>query len=260
MRGLTAARPAHGSTLLPSRRLQRSRQRQHRPALRAQAPSTGPQREPQGVPPPSTTPGPHGLLKPPQGLELEVPALADERGLQNSEQELLLDPTAAAAAATDGASRLRQLAQAWADMGVRPDLVAIALGGQGRAEGCFSCAAAGLPGAAAVWMYARLHAACRPCGAACTAAAGPALPACGERHPSALPPASPLPLAVYLVQGLLGLSRLAVFTFLKDDLGLAPATVALITSAGYAPWVRWCGGAHDAWVGVHGQVRRAMRH
>ena len=44
--------------------------------------------------------------------------------------------------------------------------------------------------------------------------------------------------AVYLVQGLLGLSRLAVFTFLKDDLALAPATVALITSAGYAPWVR----------------------
>lgn len=46
------------------------------------------------------------------------------------------------------------------------------------------------------------------------------------------------PPAVYLVQGLLGLSRLAVFTFLKDDLALAPATVALITSAGYAPWVR----------------------
>lgn len=43
---------------------------------------------------------------------------------------------------------------------------------------------------------------------------------------------------MYLVQGLLGLSRLAVFTFLKDDLALAPATVALITSAGYAPWVR----------------------
>ncbi|KAI7846290.1 hypothetical protein COHA_000218 [Chlorella ohadii] len=42
---------------------------------------------------------------------------------------------------------------------------------------------------------------------------------------------------VYLVQGLLGLSRLAVFTFLKDDLALAPATVALITSAGYAPWM-----------------------
>ena len=43
---------------------------------------------------------------------------------------------------------------------------------------------------------------------------------------------------MYLVQGLLGLSRLAVFTFLKDDLALTPASVALITSAGYAPWVR----------------------
>lgn len=53
-------------------------------------------------------------------------------------------------------------------------------------------------------------------------------------HGPALPRACP---AVYLVQGLLGLSRLAVFTFLKDDLGLTPATVALITSAGYAPWV-----------------------
>ncbi|KAI3437574.1 hypothetical protein D9Q98_000027 [Chlorella vulgaris] len=42
---------------------------------------------------------------------------------------------------------------------------------------------------------------------------------------------------VYLVQGLLGLSRLAVFVFLKDTLGLAPATVALITSSGYAPWM-----------------------
>ncbi|PSC76431.1 folate-biopterin transporter chloroplastic [Micractinium conductrix] len=41
---------------------------------------------------------------------------------------------------------------------------------------------------------------------------------------------------VYLVQGLLGLSRLAVFVFLKDELGLAPASVALLTSAGYAPW------------------------
>ncbi|KAL4451496.1 hypothetical protein ABPG75_007158 [Micractinium tetrahymenae] len=42
---------------------------------------------------------------------------------------------------------------------------------------------------------------------------------------------------VYLVQGLLSLSRLGVFVFLKDDLGLEPATVALITSAGYAPWM-----------------------
>lgn len=52
------------------------------------------------------------------------------------------------------------------------------------------------------------------------------------------PPRSTHSAAVYLVQGLLGLSRLAVFTFLKDELGLAPASVALVTSAGYAPWVR----------------------
>jgi folate/biopterin transporter len=42
---------------------------------------------------------------------------------------------------------------------------------------------------------------------------------------------------VYLVQGLLGLSRLAIFTFFKDDLKLDPATVALLTSLGMAPWV-----------------------
>jgi len=66
-------------------------------------------------------------------------------------------------------------------------------------------------------------------------------------------------LAVYLVQGLLGLSRLAVFTFLKDELGLAPATVALVTSSGYAPWVRgrvrrrivW-------WTGVAGGLLHAL--
>ena len=43
-----------------------------------------------------------------------------------------------------------------------------------------------------------------------------------------LPPFRPELLAislVYLVQGLLGLSRLAVFTFFKDDLALDPATV-----------------------------------
>ena len=51
-------------------------------------------------------------------------------------------------------------------------------------------------------------------------------------------PATLAAAAVYLVQGLLGLSRLAVFTFLKDDLALTPASVALVTSAGYAPWVR----------------------
>jgi folate/biopterin transporter len=42
---------------------------------------------------------------------------------------------------------------------------------------------------------------------------------------------------VYLVQGLLGLSRLAIFTFFKDDLKLEPATVGLLTSLGMAPWV-----------------------
>ena len=43
--------------------------------------------------------------------------------------------------------------------------------------------------------------------------------------------------AVYLVQGLLGLSRLAVFTFFKDDLHLDPAEVGLLTGLGFAPWV-----------------------
>ena len=43
--------------------------------------------------------------------------------------------------------------------------------------------------------------------------------------------------AVYLVQGLLGLSRLAVFTFFKDDLRLDPAEVGFLTGLGFAPWV-----------------------
>jgi folate/biopterin transporter len=42
---------------------------------------------------------------------------------------------------------------------------------------------------------------------------------------------------VYLVQGLLGLSRLAIFTFFKDDLKLDPAAVGLLTGLGMAPWV-----------------------
>jgi hypothetical protein len=42
---------------------------------------------------------------------------------------------------------------------------------------------------------------------------------------------------VYLVQGLLGLSRLAIFTFFKDDLSLDPSTVGILTSLGAAPWV-----------------------
>ena len=43
---------------------------------------------------------------------------------------------------------------------------------------------------------------------------------------------------MYLVQGLLGLSRLAVFTFFKDDLSLDPAAVGLLISLGSMPWVR----------------------
>jgi hypothetical protein len=42
---------------------------------------------------------------------------------------------------------------------------------------------------------------------------------------------------VYLVQGLLGLSRLAVFSLFKDELGLDPAAVGLLTGLGYAPWL-----------------------
>ena len=57
-------------------------------------------------------------------------------------------------------------------------------------------------------------------------------------HPT---PPHPPP-AVYWTQGLLGLSRLAVFTFFKADLALAPATVGFLTSLSYAPWVRLAGG------------------
>jgi folate/biopterin transporter len=41
---------------------------------------------------------------------------------------------------------------------------------------------------------------------------------------------------VYVVQGILGLARLAVSFFLKDDLGLSPATVAALTGVAALPW------------------------
>ncbi|KAK9802751.1 hypothetical protein WJX73_008456 [Symbiochloris irregularis] len=43
--------------------------------------------------------------------------------------------------------------------------------------------------------------------------------------------------AVYFVQGILGLSRLALTYFYKDEFHLQPATVALVMSFGAAPWV-----------------------
>ena len=44
-------------------------------------------------------------------------------------------------------------------------------------------------------------------------------------------------LIVYFVQGILGLSRLAVSFFLKDDLGLTPAEVAALTGIASLPWI-----------------------
>ena len=43
-------------------------------------------------------------------------------------------------------------------------------------------------------------------------------------------------LMVYFVQGILGLARLAVSFFLKDDLGLSPAEVAALTGVASLPW------------------------
>ena len=44
-------------------------------------------------------------------------------------------------------------------------------------------------------------------------------------------------LLAYFVQGILGLSNLAVSFFLKDDLGLGPAEVAALTGIAALPWV-----------------------
>jgi folate/biopterin transporter len=44
-------------------------------------------------------------------------------------------------------------------------------------------------------------------------------------------------LTVYFVQGILGLARLAVSFFLKDDLSLSPAEVAALTGITALPWV-----------------------
>ncbi|BAZ44712.1 folate/biopterin transporter [Chondrocystis sp. NIES-4102] len=44
-------------------------------------------------------------------------------------------------------------------------------------------------------------------------------------------------LTVYFVQGILGLARLAVSFFLKDDLGLTPAEVAALTGISSIPWI-----------------------
>jgi folate/biopterin transporter len=43
-------------------------------------------------------------------------------------------------------------------------------------------------------------------------------------------------LLVYMVQGILGLARLAVSFFLKDDLGLGPAETAVLTGLSMIPW------------------------
>eukprot|EP00775_Hariotina_reticulata_P012361 gene12361-12496_t len=42
---------------------------------------------------------------------------------------------------------------------------------------------------------------------------------------------------VYFVQGILGLSRLALSFFFKDDLGVDPAQVAVLTGLAGLPWV-----------------------
>jgi folate/biopterin transporter len=44
-------------------------------------------------------------------------------------------------------------------------------------------------------------------------------------------------LTVYFVQGILGLARLAVSFFLKDDLSLSPAEVAALTGIASLPWI-----------------------
>ncbi len=44
-------------------------------------------------------------------------------------------------------------------------------------------------------------------------------------------------LAIYFVQGILGISRLAVSFFLKDDLGLSPAEVAALMGVAAIPWM-----------------------
>ena len=44
-------------------------------------------------------------------------------------------------------------------------------------------------------------------------------------------------LTIYFVQGILGLARLAVSFFLKDDLGLTPAEVAALMGITALPWV-----------------------
>ncbi len=44
-------------------------------------------------------------------------------------------------------------------------------------------------------------------------------------------------LSVYFVQGILGLARLAVSFFLKDDLGLTPAQMGALTGIAAVPWV-----------------------
>ncbi|MGA7937490.1 MAG: folate/biopterin family MFS transporter, partial [Kovacikia sp.] len=44
-------------------------------------------------------------------------------------------------------------------------------------------------------------------------------------------------LLVYFVQGILGLARLAISFFLKDDLGLSPAEVSALIGVAALPWM-----------------------
>jgi hypothetical protein len=161
-----------------------------------------------------------------QQLQREPLPVADERGLaDSSEIERPMGYKVPGAAAAQRRQWWRPDTSA-----VQPELVAIALGAACKLS-------AAMPACSADDKKEGLAVRPEPIVVASGSSANQP-PA--SRHVVSNPVACPLAAAVYLVQGLLGLSRLAVFTFLKDDLALTPASVALITSAGYAPWVRPC--------------------
>jgi hypothetical protein len=76
-----------------------------------------------------------------------------------------------------------------------------------------------------------------PCAPAMPACYHATMPAGGCTLPDAGSTFTPLPSPVYFVQGILGLSRLALSFFYKDDLHLDPAQAGVLMGIGIIPWM-----------------------
>jgi hypothetical protein len=91
-------------------------------------------------------------------------------------------------------------------------------------------------GHSASWGQARLRGSCAPRAALCRARAPPCRAGAAPSPPRPNPQPQRHPPPVYFVQGILGLSRLALSFYFKDDLHVDPAQVAVLTGIAGIPW------------------------